>query len=139
MTANRLSGLAVSLFALAMIFLVIPVHTEEVGSGWMKPDTLPVACCVALALLGALQAVRARGATDISGSETLRFAAAVLIVIACLWLMSRFGFLPGAIAAMLALMLASGERRPMLIGTVGVLVPVATWLIITQALGRSLP
>ncbi|MCC0044595.1 MAG: hypothetical protein H6892_09585, partial [Brucellaceae bacterium] len=52
MTANRLSGLAVSLFGLAMIFLVIPVHTEEVGSGWMKPATLPVACCVALALLG---------------------------------------------------------------------------------------
>jgi putative tricarboxylic transport membrane protein len=139
MTANRISGLAVTLFALAMIYLVIPAHTEAVGSGWMKPDTLPVACCIALALLGAAHAVRARGKTSLNGPETARFLGAVLIVIACLWIMGTFGFLPGAIATLLALMLLSGERRPLLMGSVGILVPFGSWLIVEQLLQRSLP
>jgi uncharacterized membrane protein YhaH (DUF805 family) len=139
MAANRISGLVITLFALAMIYLVIPAHTEKVGSGWMKPDTLPLACCAALAIFGITQAVRARGATDIDISEWLRFFIAVLIVAACLWVMSIFGFLPGALATMLVLMLASGERRPVLIGMAGILVPASTWLIVVQLLGRSLP
>ena len=139
MTANRISGLAISLFALAMIYLVIPAHTEEVGSGWMKPDTLPVACCAALVVFGIAQAARARGVTDIDAGEIVRFLAAVLVIAACLWIMSMYGFLPGSIAAMLVLMLASGERRPLLIGVVGILVPTGTWLIVVQLLGRSLP
>ncbi|QDZ00317.2 hypothetical protein FQ775_07960 [Nitratireductor mangrovi] len=139
MTVNRMSGLAMLLFALAMAFLVIPAHTETVGSGWMKPDTLPLACCVALAVLGIAHVIRGGGTTALDAREMLRFLGALLIVAACLWVMSRFGFLPGAIAAMIALMLASGERRPLLVGPVAIAVPAATWLIIEHMLARSLP
>lgn len=139
MIANRTSGLAVFLFALAMLFLVIPAHTETVGSGWMKPDTLPVLCCYALALLGAALMVRPRGGTDLKPGEIVRFVAILLVAAACAWAMGRFGFLPGAVVLVVLAMLASGERRPVLIGSVALVLPAATWLIIVQLLGRSLP
>ncbi len=139
MTANRVSGLAVFLFGLVMIAIVIPVHTEEVGSGWMKPDTLPLACCYALAALGIIQAVRAQGETTLGLSETARFFAAAVIVAGCAWVMGAFGFLAGAIPAVLLLMIVSGERRIALIAAVSLLFPTATWLVVEQLLGRLLP
>ena len=139
MIANRTSGLAIFLFALTMLFVVIPAHTETVGSGWMKPDTLPALCCYALALLGAAQMARPRGETTLKPGEIVRFLAMLLISAVCAWAMGRFGFLPGAVALVILAMLASGERRPVLIGSVALILPAATWLIIVQLLGRSLP
>lgn len=139
MTANRISGLAILLFALAMLFVVIPAHTESVGSGWMKPDTLPVACCYALAILGVMQVMITRRNIDLNVGEIGRFFGILLLASGCAWSMAAFGFLPGAIGTVILLMLASGERRPVLIGSAGILLPAATWLIVVQVLGRSLP
>ena len=78
MTANRISGLVVLLFALALYFLIIPAHTETVGSGWLKPDTLPLVAACALGFLGLAQIYRARGDTSI-GTTALALAVPVMI------------------------------------------------------------
>ena len=125
MTANRISGLVVLLFALALYFLIIPAHTETVGSGWLKPDTLPLVAACALGFLGLAQIYRARGDTSI-GTTALA-------------LMSLFGFVIGGIPAIALFMALSGERRALLIGATSLAVPVMIWFFIVELLGRSLP
>lgn len=138
-TANRLAGLVVAGFGLALLLWIIPAHTEEVSSGWILPQTLPRACGVALVLLGLWLAVFPKGAVTLDGYEAAIVTLCLGLSAISVWLMGRIGFL--WTAPMLAALLVAliGERRwPWALAGV-FSAPVLIWLVVDQLLGRPLP
>lgn len=139
MTANRVTGLAIALFALALVLFVIPAHTETVASGWLKPDTLPLACGVALLALGLLQAALPGRADTPDSGHPARFALALAATAGAGWVMLRGGFLAGSVPLMAGMMVLTGERRPLLIGVASLAIPCGLWLVVDVLLSRPLP
>jgi putative tricarboxylic transport membrane protein len=139
MTANRISGLLVALAGLLLWLVVVPANTETVGSGWIRPDTLPLACAVALVVLGLLQAGPRGAPIEVTGAQVLRAGLFAALAFLAVWAMAAGGFRLAAPAFALALMLLVGERRPvwLAIGAIGV--PAAIWLTAVPLLDRTLP
>ncbi|HSM42994.1 MAG TPA: tripartite tricarboxylate transporter TctB family protein [Afifellaceae bacterium] len=139
MTANRISGLLVALCGLLLWLVVIPANTETVGSGWIRPDTLPQACAVALIGLGLIQSLPRGRSLEPTGAEVLRAGLFAALAFLAVWAMTVAGFRLAAPAFALALMLLVGERRPgwLAVGAVGV--PAAIWLTAVPLLDRTLP
>lgn len=137
--ANRLSGVALTFLALLMIVLIIPANTDSVDYGWMKPATLPAASCWAIAILGLLQAIGGRGRTHLQPRQAWRAGVALILSIVGLALMARFGFLVGGCLLAAALMLLTGERRPLWLAGGALLAPMTAWVVIVPLLGRTLP
>lgn len=139
MTANRISGLLVALAGLLLWLVVIPANTETVGSGWIRPETLPLACAAALVVLGLLQAIPRGKPIEVSGADVLRAALFAALAFLAVWAMAAGGFRLAAPVFALALMLLVGERRPvwLAIGAIGV--PAAIWLTAVPLLDRTLP
>ncbi len=46
MPLNRISGLVVAVFGVILLFWIIPLHTETVDYGWLRPATLPIITAV---------------------------------------------------------------------------------------------
>jgi putative tricarboxylic transport membrane protein len=139
MSVNRLSGLAVAVFGLALLLFVIPANTETVDYGWMRPRTIPDLCAVLLVLLGILHASMPRGSVRFERRESLRFALFAAVAAATVWLMGQFGFLPVAPPAALVVMLLIGERRPFWLAAGAIVLPAAIWYVVIHLLERTLP
>lgn len=138
MSLDRLSAMALLVFALAMILAVIPANTETVDYG-LAPSWLPIACSVVIALAAALHLALPTGGVEIGRGEAARTAGFLAIAVAGVVAMQHLGFLAGACGMALAAMLAGGERRPLWLIAGGGVVPVAVWALVEQALGRPLP
>jgi putative tricarboxylic transport membrane protein len=137
--ANRLSGLAVSLFGLALLLWLIPAHTETVDYGWMRPDTLPRACAWGLLTLGLVQAAVPRGGVALDRGEVLWVAALVVVSGVAIWAMGRVGFLVVApLFAALLVALIRERRWPWILAAVAG-APALTWLVVSVLLNRPLP
>ncbi|MAY85468.1 MAG: hypothetical protein CML02_01880 [Pseudooceanicola sp.] len=136
----RLSGLAVAGFGVLLLAWLIPVHTETVGYGWLRPQTLPRACAVALLVLGLALTIWPGPAGE-PGPEVApgRLALVIVVVFIGVWAMSRFGFLPVAPVLAALLVLICGERRWAWIALGVGLAPVLSWLVVDLLLNRSLP
>lgn len=136
---NRLLGLFFAVFGLLLLLVVIPYQTEIVDSGRMKPQTLPNAMAVVIALAGVFLALRPRGAVDYDRRNAGRAALYLGLVTAGVYLISLFGFEIVAPLLALTLMLFIGERRPLwlLFGVAGV--PFVIWLTVPVLLNRPLP
>ncbi len=139
MTANRISGLLVALTGLVLWLVVIPANTETVGSGWIRPETLPLACAIALVGLGLLQAVPRGRPVELSTAQTLRAGLFAALAFLAVWAMAAGGFRIAAPAFALALMLLVGERRPVWLAVGAIGVPAAIWLTAVPLLDRTLP
>ena len=139
MIANRLSGLLVALFGLALMVWIIPAHTETVEQGWMRPQTIPDICAVLLIALGLLHAVLPTGVVILRPKETLRVLMFAFAAGIGLWAMDQFGFLLAAPVLALIVMLLVGERRPVWLGAGAVALPVAIWFAVVVLLERTLP
>lgn len=139
MTANRISGLLVAFTGLVLWLAVIPANTETVGSGWIRPDTLPLACAIALVLLGLLQAMPRGNPIGVGGADVLRTALFAALSFLAVWMMAVAGFRLAAPAFALALMLLVGERRPGWLAVGAIAVPAAIWLTAVPLLDRTLP
>ena len=87
MKADRISGLAVLLAGLAMIFAIIPAYVETAEDGVIQPATLPYALCCLITACGAWLVVRP-GDTSPPPAHELRRAA------------MHAGLLAGGVAAM---------------------------------------
>ena len=139
MSANRLSGLVVAAFGLALLLFIIPAHTETVDYGWMRPQTIPDLCAVLLVLLGLLHAVVPRGSVRFDRRETLRFALFAAVAVATAYLMGQFGFVAVAPPAALVVMLLIGERRPFWLAAGAIVLPAVIWVTVVHLLERTLP
>ena len=74
MKADRISGLAVLLAGLAMIFAIIPAYVETAEAGVIQPATLPYALCWLITACGAWLVARP-GDTSPPPAHQLRRAA----------------------------------------------------------------
>ncbi len=139
MSANRLSGLFVSLFGLALFFIVIPFDTEAVDYGWVRPATVPSAAAVVLTIAGAVLAIAPSGTTDLSRREFGRAGIYLALAASAVFLLQHLDFLIVAPAFALILMLLIGERRPLWLILGAGAGPGLIWFAATQLLGRPLP
>ncbi len=136
---NRLSGLVVFLLGLAIIFILIPVATETVDYGWLRPATLPTIAAGVISIAGLLHLLFPQGRVELDLSAMLRALLFLMIAVAGLWGMSRFGFTIAAPLMLLLIMLIIGERRWPWLLTGVVLLPAFVWLCIDFLLNRPLP
>ena len=136
---NRLSGLVVALFGLAIVFLLIPNQTEPVDYGWLRPATLPAITAVIIIISGLVQLLFPKGRTDVDVRAGLRVLFFFAIGIADLWLMHTAGFAVAAPLLLLVLMLTLGERRLLWLITGVILLPASIWFIVDYLLNRPLP
>ncbi len=136
---NRLSGLVVFLLGLAIIFILIPVATETVDYGWLRPATLPTIAASVISAAGLLHLLFPQGRIELNVASVLRAVLFLMIAVAGLWGMSHFGFTIAAPLMMLVIMLIIGERRWPWLLTGVVLLPAFIWLCIDFLLNRPLP
>ncbi|RVU37779.1 hypothetical protein EOI86_00280 [Hwanghaeella grinnelliae] len=136
---NRLQGAVVALGGVVLYFFVIPHHTEVVDYGWVRPQTLPAICAVALVLFGTIDALFLTGGVSLPSSEAARAALFVVLTGGALFAMDRLGYLAGAFALALLVMLTVGERRPGWIALGALAAPAVVWSIAVPLLGRTLP
>lgn len=137
--ANRLLGLFFAAFGLLLLLVVIPWQTETIDYGWMRPQTLPNAMAVVIAVSGLVLALRPRGAVAFDWRRAGWAALYLGLVAGGVQLISRFGFEVIAPLLALAIMLLIGERRPLwlVLGAMGI--PLAIWLAVPVLLDRPLP
>lgn len=139
-TANLISGAALVVFGLLMIFVVIPVQIEEGPPGMISPRLLPqimLWMITGLALLLVLTNLRPQAGDQpapISRSEILallKIAAAFAVALVLFFLA---GPLWAGIALVAGTLLLLGERRPLVVigMTVGLLG--STWVLFYQIL-----
>lgn len=136
---DRLSGAFFAVFGVLLLAVVIPQHTEEVGYGWMRPQSLPAAMALVIAVAGLLVALRPVGETAFEPRLALRAGLYLGVLVAGVWLISRFGFEIVAAPFALAVMLMIGERRVLWLGVGAVAMPLAIWFAVAVLLGRPLP
>ncbi len=137
--ADRWSGLVCLLFGVALYVAIIPWQVETVSYGWLRPRTLPRALAVIIALCGLWLMLVPSGDARPVGTPWLRAGLFAGLLIAGLWLISRLGFVWVAPVLALAIMVLSGERRPLwlVLGAAGL--PLAIWWTVTVLLERTLP
>ncbi len=139
MLVNRLAGLLVALAGMVLLLAVIPANTETVDYGWMRPQTVPNACAVALVAFGLLQALLAGKPVRPDMPEVLRVVMFAALAALALWAMDAFGFAIVAPAFALVTMLLVGERRAGWLAAGTLAVPLVIWLVAVQLLDRTLP
>lgn len=128
-----------SLFGLALLFWLIPAHTETVDYGWMKPDTLPRACAWGLLGFGLIQALWPRGSVDIDRHEVVLVAVLAVLSGGAIWAMGQVGFLFVApVFAAILVALIREQRWPWIVAAVAG-APALTWLVVSVLLSRPLP
>ncbi len=136
---NRLLGLFFAGFGLLLLFIVIPRHTEVIGYGWMRPQTLPNAMAIIIAAAGAALALRPGGRVDFEPRRAAWAALYLALLAAGLYLISLFGYELVAPVLALAIMMLIGERRPLWLAIGAAGIPFAIWLAVPVLLDRPLP
>jgi putative tricarboxylic transport membrane protein len=146
--------LAVCVLVLGVIFVVwvipaeIPTPVREpfaVVSPAFFPRLLGIAIIVCATLLAASAWLsRSAGPATVVGIEPdrhgfLKLLLALLVAFGYFLLLRRLGALPTSVLAMLILLPLGGERRPLLILLVSVLLPTAVYLLFVQVARVPLP
>ncbi|MFZ0487531.1 MAG: tripartite tricarboxylate transporter TctB family protein [Arenicellales bacterium] len=136
---NRLLGWFFAVFGLLLFFVLIPRQTEVVDYGWMRPQTLPDAMAIVIAVSGLVLALRPRGTVTFEWRKAAKAALYLGLVCAGVYLISLFGFEAVAPPLALLLMILMGERRALwlVLGVAGI--PFMIWLAVPVLLGRPLP
>lgn len=136
---NRLSGIVALALGLAIIFILIPIETEPVDYGWLKPATLPLVAAVIISVGGLLHLFFPKGEVQLALTDSIRALAYLFAGLLGLWGMKQFGFKITAPLMMLGIMLAIGERRWLWLLGGSVLLPGTIWFCIEFLLERPLP
>lgn len=136
---DRVTGLAVLLLGLLLYFVVIPTYVASVSSGWVLPATIPNAVAVVLIVCGGLLMLKPTSHRS-QGKRELAFAGLYYALFAAgLVLMSYTGFVYAAPLLALAIMLLTGERRPVWLGLGTIVMPAMIWFLVAHVLQRALP
>ena len=136
---NRLSGIFVFLFGVLIFFVLIPLQTETVDYGWLRPATLPSVAAAIICVAGLVQCAVPRGTAQLRLGEGARALLFLVLGLGGLWGMHVFGFMIAAPTMMLVIMLVIGERRWLWLITGTVLLPAFIWFCIDFVLKRPLP
>lgn len=143
MTVDRILGGGFALFGLFLFAYAIPSFVKPGVGGlfdFPNPSLFPKIAAGMFVLFGVMQMAFVRSDAEIPRlTAFLMFLLAAGITLAAMLLITKLGYLPVAFALMVAVCLITGERRPAWLGLVIVLLPLGTWLLFEQVLGRPLP
>lgn len=142
--ANAISGIVLCVFSLIMLTIVIPSQINDGPSGMMSPRLVPQMMMVGILVLSGLLVINNLRANEdnspspISRSELralLRISAVFAVAIA---LYEMFGQLIGAAALVILGLLALGERRPLVIGALTVVLLTGLWALFYKVLRTAI-
>lgn len=139
-TANLISGVALAMFGLLMIFVIVPVQIEEGPPGMVSPRLLPQIMLWMITGLACLLVVTNlhRPETDspspISRSEVVALGKIALAFAVSLTLFRLAGPLWAGIALVAGTLVLLGERRPLLIVLMTAGLLGAIWVLFYQIL-----
>jgi putative tricarboxylic transport membrane protein len=139
MLLNRISATFFIVFALLMLFYIIPTQVEEVDYGWVSPATIPNLVVGFILVLACIQLFFTRTAPQLQLGVLLRACGFFCLGLSTLWAMSVFGFIYIAPLSALFIMLLIGERRILWLTIGSAVIPFIIWLIIDVLLNRQLP
>ncbi|WP_163851935.1 tripartite tricarboxylate transporter TctB family protein [Pseudooceanicola aestuarii] len=142
---NVISGAVLTIFGIAMMMWFIPAQIEEGPEGMMSPRLVPQMMMGAITLLSiALVLTNLRGLAQaehrspISHAELVSLAkhAAVFAIAVTLFLLGSP--LLAGVALIGGMLLALGERRPLVLIGMPALILLGTWLLFYKVLGTAI-
>ncbi len=143
------AGIAFLAIGLVLIFILIPTGVAEpkkVPFAVLSPSYYPRLVAIAMAVLGAVIAVRGvRHASDgvrfaaPDGVAALKVCAVFVILFSTAYALPTAGFVLGGAVALAALMLLAGERRPLIVGLNAILLPLVLYLFFTKLANIPIP
>ncbi len=143
------AGLVFLMFGLLVLLVLIPIGVDEpkkVPFVVLSPSYYPRIIAIAMTIVGL--AVTARAVTTASNDRNLKMpridaVIKVVIVFAVLAVLSVIlpstGFVLGSFLALTALLLLAGERNPITIGLVAILLPIGLYLFFTKLANIPIP
>jgi uncharacterized membrane protein len=153
-TANKrdiVTGLLLISMALLLVLVLIPlgvVEPKKVKFAALSPSYYPRLVGYCLLAIGALMVVtRWFGAKRDSADETAPaqtrsprvLLVLFLILFAFYWTLPHAGFVLGSALALLCLLLLAGERRPLMIIAIAIIVPSLLYLFFTKVANIPIP
>ena len=142
--ANAISGIILCVFSLIMLVFVIPGQISDGPSGMMSPKLVPQMMMIGilglsvLLVLNNLRNIDNDAPAPISRDELtalLRISGIFAVAIA---LYEFFGPLAGAASLVILGLLVLGERRPLLIGLLTVVLLTGLWALFYKVLGTAI-
>ncbi|POF34903.1 tripartite tricarboxylate transporter TctB family protein [Roseibium marinum] len=143
--ANVISGAVLTVFSLVMLFVIIPWQIDPAPKGMISTRLVPNLMMIAIAAMSVVLIVTnlksANGATDPSPLTladlrvVLRIGGLFAAVIALYLLI---GPLPAGFALVFGGLLLLGERRPVMLAGMPVLLLTALWLLFYKVLGTAI-
>ncbi len=138
MSLNRISGIVVAVFGMALLFWIIPRNTEPAVFGWLHPATLPNITAVVIIVSSIVHILFPAGTAEFDGRLAARAGVFFLVSLVGLYCIHRVGYLITAPILVMILMLMVGERRWLWLFTGAVVIPLAIWYCIEVLLKRPL-
>ena len=133
-------------FGLAMLFVIIPAQTESGEEYGVPPSTMPLAATglvTAMAVLLLIQRLRkpreGGEPNPIRAKQWLHIGGFTLFLALGLALIKYLHFIPGGIVFIAALMLITGQRKPLTIALVSGLTPCLVYSALWYGLRIPLP
>lgn len=144
--ADIIAAVFLIIFGLLMIFIIIPAQTEPGEEYGVPPSTVPLAATglvTAMACILLVKRLRERTADDqpnpIGRGQWLHILGFTALLLAGLGLIKLLHFIPGGIVFIAALMLITGQRRPLIIGLVSATTPCLVYSALWYGLRIPLP
>ena len=146
--ADLIGGIGITIFGLVLVFVIIPLETEEGMYYGLPPTFFPtvIASCLTAAGIGlAAQALIRRragasgAAAPVSRWNFLMYLLAVAIAIAGVIAIDWFGIVYAGPALIAAYMVFLGDRNPVRILLTATLPVAAAWVLALHVLGAPLP
>ncbi len=153
LTGDGAAGALFVAAGLAVIFILIPLGVTEpakVQFAALSPSYYPRLVGITLAVFGLLGLIRVVRTTSIpeepspsdsglSADAVLKISAVFAIMAVFYFLLEPLGFVPASALALIGLLLLAGERNPVRIALVAVLVPLCLHLFFTKVAGIPIP
>lgn len=136
---DRATGAFFLAFGTLLYFVIIPAQIGSSSDSWVRPNTIPNAVSVMMAVCGTLLMIKP---TKQRGQNTADFIFALMyfaLIALGLFVMSHIGFVYTAPFIALIIMLLIGERRIVWLASGVVVLPFVIWVLVAQLLERSLP
>ena len=143
------AGLVFLLLGLVVWLVLIPIGVDEpkkVQYAVLAPSYYPRIIAIAMALVGI--AVTARAVTAVStdrllgmpaGETVLKIGVVFAILVALSYLLPNLGFVLASFLALIALMVLAGERNPVIILAVAIILPVVLYFFFTKLANIPIP
>ncbi len=143
------AGLVFLLLGVLLITFLIPVGVVEpkkVKFAVLSPSYYPRIVAIAMSIIGLAIAIGAlRRETQVDSTLTFNLNSAVkvcgvfIILIATAYALPHAGFVLTTTIALAVLMLLAGERNPIVIGAVAILLPIFLYLFFTKLANVPIP